>query len=135
VRQRIRCGLAVLALVIAAPSGEALAASLTRSKCWNVSFDNGSKRALCFFSASRVKMTNSNRTADGASWSTCNFSGDYVERGASVTITFAPHSGKCTNGASSPEFTAVCDFSGDSLPCRGSSIVDGKTYEFNGTFN
>jgi hypothetical protein len=134
-RRKIARGLALLALMIAAPSGMTHADSLTRSSCWIALFGDSSKRTLCFVASGRVTMTNSNRLSGGTGWSTCDFSGDYVQGAATVTITFAANSGTCTNGASSPEFTAVCEFSGDNLPCRGSSIVDGKTYEFNGTFN
>jgi hypothetical protein len=51
-----------------------------------------------------------------------------------VTTAFAPGSGKCSNGASAPQWAATCQFSGDDLDCQGSAIVDGKIYEVTLTF-
>jgi hypothetical protein len=134
-KRKIIAGFALLVLAAVVLPGIASAAPLTRSNCWVATFDNGSKRTVCFFASGRVTMTNASPTTNSKQWSECKFAGDYLERGAKVTITFAPRSGKCSNGASSPQFTAVCEFSGESLPCEGSSIVDGKTYPFVGTFN
>ncbi len=125
--------LVVLILATSAAPSITFADSLTRSNCWAADYSDGSKRTLCFVSSRRVTMTNAGRTTDNK-WSTCKWSGDYKKQGADVTVTFHQNSGKCTNGASSPEFTAVCQFSGENLSCKGSSIVDGKTYQFAGTF-
>lgn len=128
----IFAGLALSAPVIAALPGLATADSLTRSGCWT--FEEASKRTLCFLASGRVKMTNRNRTSDDKGWSTCEWTGLYVQTDARVTVAFAAGSGKCTNGASSPQVAATCDFSGESLDCRGSSIVDGKLYELDLVF-
>jgi len=134
VERKLLGALAGAWIVVMLVSSAAFADALTRSSCWVASFDNGSKRTLCFLSSGRTTMTNANQIAGGTQWSTCEFSGDYIRRGEDVTVTFPANSGRCTNGALSPSFTAVCTFAGDALPCKGSSIVDGKTYEFRGTF-
>lgn len=117
-----------LASVIAACPGFA-AESLTRSRCWTSSIDTGAKRTLCFSGEPRVKMNNHNRTSDDKGWSSCEWAGLYVRSDARVTVAFAPRSGKCSNGAASPQWSASCDFSDDVLSCKGASIVDGKVYE------
>ena len=76
-------------------------------------------------------MTNRNRTSDDKGWSSCEWSGLYTQTAAKVTVAFAPGSGKCTNGAASPQWSATCDFSDEGLDCQGSAIVDGKVYEVN----
>ena len=133
-RRKILGGLAIWVLFVAAPASIAVADPLTRSECWVAKFDDNSKRTMCFVSSSRVTMTNFQHVVDSTKWSTCEFSGDYIRHGADLTVTFAEHSGKCSNGALSPEFTAVCAIADDSIACKGSSIVAGKTYEFVGTF-
>jgi len=133
-RRKILGSLAILVVFVAAPVSIASAASLTRAECWVAKFDDNRKRSMCFVSSNRVTMTNFQHVVDSTSWSTCEFSGDYVRHGADLTVTFAEHSGKCSNGALSPEFTAVCTIADDSIACKGSSIVAGKTYEFVGTF-
>jgi hypothetical protein len=107
---------------------------LTRSNCWTSTIDSGAKRTLCFAGSDRVKMTNRNVTSDGKAWTSCEWSGQYVQTGATVTVAFAKGSGKCSNRAASPQWSATCKFSGNDLACEGSSIVDGKTYEINLTF-
>ncbi len=130
--KRIILGGFGLLLVLAGPSSTALADSLTRSGCWLFN-ESPTKVTLCFSGSSRVTMSKTTTTTDH-SISTCQFSGSYIKRGDAVTVTFQPNSGKCTNGARSPAWFVVCDFSGESLPCRGSTIVDGKTYEVGLTF-
>jgi hypothetical protein len=120
-------GLALVALAIAACPGFA-AESLTRSSCWTSTVDSGAKRTLCFAGEPRVKMKNHNRTSDDKGWSSCEWTGLYGQSDARVTIAFAPRSGKCSNGAASPQWSASCDFSDDVLACKGASIVDGKVY-------
>jgi hypothetical protein len=135
-RREIAVGFAVFNLVVAtAPSGIAFAASLTRSNCWTARYSDHSERSLCFFGAGRVTMTNTNREQGSQGWSMCQFSGDYTQDSTYVIVTFHPNSGKCTNGALSPEFTAVCEFSGQNLKCRGSTILEDKTSVFSGTFD
>jgi hypothetical protein len=126
--------LALLALAIAACPRSAVAESLTRSSCWTSHLDSGARRTMCFSGSPRVKMTNRNRTSDDKGWSSCEWSGLYALTDAKVTVAFAPGSGKCSNGAASPQWSAVCNFSGDDLDCEGSAIVDGKIYEINLTF-
>lgn len=133
-RKRILGSLALLALAIAACPRSAVAESLTRSSCWTAALDTGSRRTLCFVGSGRVKMTNRNRTSDNKGWSSCEWTGLYVQTAAKVTVAFAPGSGKCSNGAASPQWAATCDFSGDDLDCQGSAIVDGKIYEVILTF-
>jgi hypothetical protein len=79
-------------------------------------------------------MNNRNRTSDDKGWSSCEWAGLYVQTDEKVTVAFAPGSGKCSNGAVSPQWAATCDFSGNDLACQGSSIVDGKIYPLNLTF-
>jgi hypothetical protein len=133
-RKRILGSLALLALTIAAYPRSAGAEPLTRSNCWTSHLDSGAGRTLCFAGSPRVKMTNRNRTSDNKGWSSCECSGLYAQTDAKVTVAFAPGSGKCSNGAISPQWSAVCNFSGDDLDCEGSAIVDGKIYEVNLTF-
>jgi hypothetical protein len=127
----IRRSLALVALTIAACPPSAVAESLTRSGCWTTSLDTGATRTMCFAGSGRVKMNNRNRTSDNKGWSTCEWAGLYAQTDAKVTAAFAPGSGKCSNGAASPQWAVTCDFSGDDLDCQGSSIVDGKIYEVN----
>jgi hypothetical protein len=133
-RRSILGSVAVLALAIAACPRSAVAESLTRSGCWTASLDTGARRMMCFVGSDRVKMNNRNRTSDNKGWSSCEWSGHYAETGTKVTVAFAPGSGKCSNGAASPQWSVTCDFSGDDLDCQGSSIVDGKIYEVSLTF-
>jgi hypothetical protein len=128
----IVAGIAFLA--VAAPSSTALADSLTRSTCWTFDFkERGSTRTLCFSGSRKVTMRNRNLTAT-KEWSRCEWTGEYSQDNGKVRATFVQGSGKCSNGAASPQFTAVCDFNGELLVCEGSSVVDGKTYDFSGTF-
>jgi hypothetical protein len=117
---------------MACVSGVAAADVLTRTNCWLASFSDSNKRVLCFLGFGRVTMTAA--IVDSARWSTCNFSGTYKKDGDDVTVTFPANSGRCTGGGSSPELTAVCTFTGDMLPCKGTSSVAGKTSEFEATF-
>jgi hypothetical protein len=126
--KRILGGVALLALAIAACPPSAVAESLTRSGCWSSALDTGARRTMCFVGSGRVKMTNRNRTSDDKGWSSCEWTGLYGQSDARVTIAFAPRSGKCSNGAASPQWSASCDFSDDVLACKGASIVDGKVY-------
>jgi len=126
--------IALAALAIAALPGAAAADSLTRSGCWTSHLDSGARRTMCFVGSGRVKMNNRNQTSDGKSWSSCEWTGLYAQTDNKVTVAFAPSSGKCSNGAASPQWAATCNFSGDDLDCEGSSIVDGKIYEVNLTF-
>jgi hypothetical protein len=123
-----------LALAIAALPGVAAAESLTRSSCWTAHLDTGARRTMCFVGAGKVKMNNYNTTSDHKGWSKCEWTGYYTESDAKVTVAFAPGSGKCSNGAVSPQWSATCKFSGDDLDCEGSSIVDSKLYEVSLTF-
>jgi len=128
-------GLVVLAVVTAMLPRAAIAApSLTRGTCWVAKFDNGSKRTLCFRGSRAVTMANTNNVVDSNTWSTCNFSGKYVQSDDKVTVAFAPGSGRCTNGASAPLFVAVCDFRDEKLECRGATMIESEIYEFSGTF-
>jgi hypothetical protein len=133
-RKRILGSLAVVALTIAACPRSVMAESLTRSSCWTSSLDSGARRTMCFVGSGRVKMTNRNRTSDDKGWSSCEWAGLYATTDAKVTVAFAPGSGKCSNGAVSPQWAATCNFSGDDLDCQGSAIVDGKIYEIELTF-
>jgi hypothetical protein len=132
--QRILGSVALLALAIAACPRPAVAESLTRSGCWASALDSGARRTMCFVGSGRVKMTNRNRTSDDKGWSSCEWAGLYAQTDTKVTVAFAPGSGKCSNGAASPQWSATCDFSGDDLDCQGSAIVDGKIYEVILTF-
>lgn len=126
----------ILALAFAIFPRSAAADSLTRSSCWTWtegSGDNG-RRTLCFAGSGRVKMTNRSRTVDDKAWTTCEWSGQYAQTGAKVTAAFAPGSGKCSNGAASPQYSLTCDFPGDRLDCRSNSLVEGKLLEFDRTF-
>ena len=132
-------GLVLVAMAGILTSGQAYADNLQRSSCWHRVDDRGAKRDMCFHANRRVTMktlaTVGNNTTS-TTWSTCEYTGDYIESGNYVTVTFRPGSGGCSNGARSPQFTAVCDFSsGDALECRGSAVVDGKVYEYNATLN
>ena len=124
----------ILALAFAVFPRYAAADSLARSSCWTWKEEAGGRRTLCFAGSGRVKMTNRSGTVDNKGWTTCEWSGLYTQTGAKVTVAFAPGSGKCSNGAASPQWSGTCDFSGEDLHCEGSSIVDGKTYDFNLTF-
>ena len=124
-RYKFVAGLA-FAILVTAPS-LASAAPLTRSSCWVAKFSNGAKRTVCFLDSGRLTMTNESDTTDGK-WSTCRFAGKYVRSGNAITIRVPKNSGKCTNGANSPNYNATCDFTGESLECEGGSIVDGKKY-------
>jgi hypothetical protein len=126
--------LAVVALGIAALPQFAAADSLTRSGCWTATLDTGAWRKMCFVGSGRVKMNNRNQTSDGKAWSTCEWTGLYAATESKITVAFAPGSGKCSNGASSPQWSATCNFSGDDLQCEGGALVDGKIYEVNLTF-
>ena len=134
-RNFLTAGLLVFAATAALLPSESMADALTRSSCWVYLRDSdGSKRTLCFFDAPRVTMTNYNYTVDHSSYTTCKWSGHYSQSGEKIIATFPQNSGKCSNGASSPETTAVCNFSGDSLSCQGSTIIDDKTYELDLVF-
>jgi hypothetical protein len=131
-QRRLRWALAGAPMLVICASGAALADTLTRSNCWLATFGDTDKRILCFLGFGKVTMTDA--AVDSTSWSTCNFSGNYKKDGDGVTVTFPANSGRCTNGASSPELTAVCTFTGNTLPCKGTSFAPGKTYEFEGIF-
>jgi hypothetical protein len=133
-RKSLFGSLAVVALAMAALPGSAAAESLTRSGCWTAHLDTGAWRKMCFLASGRVKMNNRNQTSDGKAWSTCEWAGLYAQTDSTVTVAFAPGSGKCSNGPSSPQWAATCSFSGDDLDCKGSAIVDGKIYEVTLTF-
>jgi len=115
---------------------ESMADDLTRSGCWvYLNDEDGAKRTLCFFDPPRVTMTNYNYiTTDHSKFTTCKWTGNYSQSGAQIIATFPHKSGKCSNGASSPETTAVCNFSGESLSCQGSTIISGKTYKLDLVF-
>lgn len=131
---RILFVITTLALAFAVLTRSAAAESLTRSSCWTWSEDAGGRRTLCFAGSGRVKMTNRSRTVDEKGWSSCEWSGQYAHTGAKVTAAFAPGSGRCSNGAASPQYSLTCDFPGDRLDCRSSSLVGGKLLEFDRTF-
>jgi hypothetical protein len=57
-----------------------------------------------------------------------------VQTDDKVTVAFAQGSGRCSNGAASPQWSVTCKFSGDDLDCEGSALVDGKLYDVNLTF-
>jgi hypothetical protein len=126
--------LALGALAIVALPGLAAADPLTRSDCWTSKIDTGATRTMCFIGSGKIKMNNYNKTSDNKGWSRCEWTGMYATTDNKVTVAFAPGSGKCSNGAVSPQWAATCNFSGDDLDCEGSSIVDGKIYEVNLTF-
>jgi hypothetical protein len=130
-RKRVLGSLALVALAIAACPPPAAAESLTRSGCWSSALDTGARRTMCFVGSGRGKMNNRNRTSDDKGWSSCEWAGQYAQTGTRVTVAFAPGSGKCSNGATSPQWSVSCEFSGDDLDCQGSAIVDGKIYEVN----
>jgi hypothetical protein len=127
-------GVAALTLVWTFLITPAIAEPLMRSSCWTWSTQAGENRILCFVASGRVKMTNRSRTVDDKGWSTCEWSGQYKQTGHKVTAAFAPSSGKCSNGAASPQYAVTCDFPGDRLDCRSSSLVGGKLLEFDRTF-
>ena len=114
-------------LAIAAPS-------LTRASCWVAKFANDSKRTMCFRGSSAMTMTNTNNVVGSNTWSTCNFSGKYVQSENTVTVAFQPRSGQCTNGAYAPLFAAVCDFADEKLECRGVTMIESEIYAFSGIF-
>jgi hypothetical protein len=122
-------GIAVLAMAAVATSGVAVAAPLTRSSCWTSRTDTGSTRTMCFSGAPRATMHNRNQVGNSNEWSTCKWTGTYFRKGDKVTVSFAQGSGRCSNGAASPQYSVVCDFTGENLDCDGSSIVNGRTYE------
>src|SRR5690242_15610568 len=126
--------LALGALAIVTLPGLAAADELTRSDCWSSKIDTGATRTMCFVGNGKMNMHNYNQTSDGKGWSRCEWTGMYATTDNKVTVAFAPGSGKCSNGAKSPQWAATCNFSGDDLDCEGSSIVDGKLYEVNLTF-
>ncbi len=136
-RNIIGGGLALVVLAAAAPTDLALAASLTRSSCWTATFEDG-KSTACFFASGRITMTNYYTNVRGSNptrWATCDSVGRYVQSGDHIAITIPANSGKCSNGAQSPNFTASCEITGDSIPCdSGYSIVSGNRYEFRGEF-
>jgi hypothetical protein len=118
-------GLLLLALVV--PATTASAASLTRKECWVARFADRSQRTVCFLASGRVTGTNASWTVDG-SRSTCNFTGQYVQRGENITVIAPDGTGTCSNGARSMNYKADCKFSGETLSCNSSSVVRGKTY-------
>lgn len=124
----------ILALAFAIFPRSAAADALTRSNCWTWTENAGGRRTLCFAAAGRVKMSNRSGTVDNKGWTTCEWSGQYAQTGAKVTVAFAPGSGKCSNGADSPQYSLTCNFPGDRLDCRSSSLVEGKLLEFDRTF-
>ena len=130
-RTSILGGLALLALLIASIPGSAAAETLTRSSCWTATLDTGARRTMCFVGSGRIKMNNRNRTSDDKAWSTCEWSGYYVQTDARVTVAFAPGSENAATIVASPQWAATCTFSGEDLDCQGSAIVDGKLYEVN----
>jgi hypothetical protein len=130
--RRLYWALAGALMIVICASGAARADVLTRSNCWLASFGESDKRILCFLGFGRVTMTDA--AVDSTKWNTCNFSGTYKKDGDDVTVTFPANSGRCTDGALSREFIVTCTFTGDTLPCKGSSMVSGRTYEFEGTF-
>lgn len=120
--------------VTPAPSPAPGGSQLTRSSCWVYKGDKGDKRTLCFFDPPRVTMNNYNVTTTGNGWSTCDWTGKYTLNGTAITLAFADKSGKCSNGASSPKTTATCEFSGVSLPCKGSTVISGQSYDLDLVF-
>ena len=134
IRKAVLGGLLLLAPAIAVLPGSAAADPLNRANCWTSSIDTGATRTMCFVGNGRVKMNNHNRTSDNKGWSSCEWTGFFAQTDDRVTVAFAPSSGKCSNGAVSPQWAASCDFSGEDLSCRGSSIVDGRMYEVDLTF-
>ena len=122
-----------LVICISAPGG-AFADSLTRASCWSATFTDGGKRRICFFASQRVKLTNYAHVTGSKAFSTCRFSGTYTQRDADVQIAIPANSDKCTNGALSPDFSATCLFSGESLSCKSSTTVAGKKYDFDEIF-
>ncbi|MBS0243900.1 MAG: hypothetical protein JSS20_17135 [Proteobacteria bacterium] len=131
IRSLVAAGIFVAAPLILS---NAQADPLTRDSCWVAKFEGGSKRTICFLGSHRAKMTNYNVTVNGKGWSTCAFSGHYSVEGTRVSLKFNPNSGKCSNGADSPDFIATCTFGGSNLECDGSSNVGGQEYPFRGTF-
>jgi hypothetical protein len=122
-------------LMVAALSSTALSDTLTRSACWTAKFETGSSRTLCFFGSRKVTMNNNNRTTDDKHWTQCAWTGKYSQSGGrKVRVTFEQGSGKCSNGAASPQWTVNCKFGGQRLECKGTSVVDRKTYDFDETF-
>ena len=78
--------LALAALVLAACPPAARAESLTRSSCWTSTLDTGATRTMCLAGSGRVKMNNRNRTSDNKGWSTCEWSGQYLQTDAKVIV-------------------------------------------------
>jgi hypothetical protein len=123
-------GIAVMAMVAAAPFSVAVADTLTRSGCWTAKVaETGATRTLCFSGARRATMRNRNHIINSNAWSSCEATGDYLQRDDKVTVTFAQGSGRCSNGAAAPQWGAVCTFTGENLDCQGSAVVNGKTFE------
>jgi len=130
----MRILLVVLGIVLFASSANA--EQLTRSKCWTWLVEGYSgNRIVCFLPSGRAKMTNRSETIDGKGWSTCEWTGRYKQDGTDLTVSFEAGSGKCSNGAVSPQYSLVCDFPGDRLECKSSSMVGGKHLQFERTFN
>jgi hypothetical protein len=127
-------GFAILAAAALTSSGVAIADPITRSSCWTANFDTGSTRTICFSGAHRATMHNRNTPVNSKIWTTCESTGEYSQSDNKVTVSFAQGSGRCSNGAASPQYSTVCDFTGERLDCVGSSVVDGKRYENGGIF-
>jgi len=135
---KILGGLAAAAVIFAS-AGNAYADELTRPSCWTVLYKDypGSKRVICFRASFHMTMTNtacvskgsracSDEGVDASNTSTCAFSGSYAQNGTKVTITVPEGSGKCSNGASSPRYSAECEFSGEALTCDGVTTYGGQ---------
>ncbi len=134
-RKAVVGGIGACAMAAVAFGNAAVADPLTRSSCWTFrNEDTGSWRTLCFSGARRATMRNRNRVINTNSWSSCEWTGEYLQKNEKVTVTFADGSGRCSNGAVSPQFSVVCSFDGESLDCQGSSVVNGKTLEVDLTF-
>ena len=72
--------------------------------------------------------------ASGKTSVDCDSTGNYAREGKQVKVTFAQGSGQCNNRARSPQWSVVCGLDEEKLECEGSSIVDGKSYNFTGVF-
>jgi hypothetical protein len=123
-----------LALSLVFFTGSVAADPLMRSNCWTWNDGVDGFRTLCFAGSGRVEMRNRSQKLDKTGLTTCQWSGKYAQTGTKVTAAFAPGSGKCSNDVPSPQYSVTCNFPGDRLDCRSSSLVGGQLLEFDRTF-
>lgn len=123
-----------LALAFAFNTTSAAADPLTRLSCWTWSEEDVS-RTVCFVAPGRATMTNRSGTVNNKNQITsCNWSGRYTQSGTRVTVAFAAGSGRCSNDVPAPQYSLTCNFPGDYLDCKSSSLVNGQLLAFDRIF-